>query len=107
MKSPKFWLDFGLNGATCTNMEERPDLQEAFQLLKYEFQQIGWPSEDVKREDGLTIPAWIKQASEYFNIKDNDKEVMDFVRKIIEVGQENVEVVEVQWDEESVLVLKY
>lgn len=107
MKSPKFWLDIGLNGAKCINMDERPDLLESLTLFGNEFQQIGWPGDDVQREDGLTIPAWINHTSEYFNIKDNDPEVMKFIRKIIEVEQENTEVVEVQWDEESVLVLKY
>jgi len=107
MKSPKFWLDFGLDGAKCINMEDRPDLMESLMLFGEEFQQIGWPSEDVQRKDGLTIPAWINQNSQYYNIQDNDPAVLQFVRKIVEAGQENTKVVEVQWDEESVLVLKY
>ena len=107
MKSPKFWLDIGLNGAECINMDERPDLVESLALFGGEFQPIGWPGEEVQRPDGQTIPSWIDQNCKYYNLEKNDQEIMTFVRKIIEVGQEHTEVVEVQWDEESVLVLKY
>ena len=107
MKKPKFWLDFGLTGAKCINMEERPDLMESLMLFGNEFQPIGWPSQDVKREDGLTIPTWITNACEYFDVNDNDPEVRTFIQKMVHIGLHNVEVLEVQWDEESVLVLKY
>ncbi len=105
--SPKFWLYLGLDGAKLLDMEERPDLHEYVMMLVNDFQPIGWPSQDINREDGLTVPFWIINNCKFFCIQDDDPEILKFLRKIVEVGQQKVKLIEVQWDEDSVLVLKY
>ena len=108
MKKPKYWLDIGLTGAYLFNLDDRPDLMESIKLFGNDFQTIGWPNDKkIQREDNLTILSWIRYQSKSFNLKDNDPEVVKFFMKVLEVGQQKVEVMEVQWDEEAVLILKY
>lgn len=108
MKKPKYWLDIGLTGAKFINMDDRPDLTESLASFGNDFQPIHWPSDKkIQREDNLTILSWLRYNMRTYQVPDNDPEVVKFFMKVLEVGQKKVEVVEVQWDEESVLILKY
>ena len=106
MKS-KFWLDLGLNGAECIDLSERPELLDSILMFGNDFQPIGWTHDNIHREDGLTVHSWLKNNCEYFNISDKDPEVLKFISIMVNVGVQNVTLVEVVWDEESVLVMKY